>query len=62
MDDYRYVVALRRRAAKAGPGAAAQAEALIRKATADILADPGDQARAEAWRLKIAEALLALPE
>ena len=58
-DDYRYVAALRRRAAADG-AAASQAEALIRRATEDILADVGDEARCEKWRLTIAEALLRL--
>ena len=59
-DDYRYVAELRRRAAAAGAEAAAQAEALIRQATDDILADVGDTTRCEKWRVRLAREILKL--
>ena len=59
-DDYRYVAALRERAAAAGADAAAQAEALIRRATDDILADVGDEGRCEKWRARLAQEILKL--
>lgn len=59
-DDYRYVAALRNAAEKKGGDAKAQAEKLIADAIKDVLANRQDRTRAESWRAKIAEQILAI--
>lgn len=60
MDDYRYVAALREAAKKHGDHEKKIAETLIRHAISDIQNNLKDQDRCEAWRVRIAEQILAL--
>jgi hypothetical protein len=59
LDDYRYVQALLAASRKRGAQAEQAAAALVREAIADITADVGDVTRAERWRLRLAERILA---
>jgi len=60
MDDYRYVVGLRRAAEQRGAEAVQAAETLIQQAVRDITTHPQDHKRPETWRVRIAERILAL--
>lgn len=60
IDDFRYVKALRDAAEERGGKYLAEADEFIAEAVRDVTTHRGDRTRCEAWRLKIAEALLAM--
>jgi len=60
IDDYRYLITLKKLASKKGPKAEEAAEKLINQAIEDIVSDIRDTTRCDKWRIRIAKEILKI--